>query len=80
MHGFTNVQSISGLEGKTIEEMIELGEQYGDLISVRKSKEIEDDIIKNYNQVNENGQTAMTPAIVFCIGLAKRMKHTLNQM
>jgi hypothetical protein len=26
------------------------------------------------------GQTALSPAIAFCIGLAKKLKHDLNQM
>jgi hypothetical protein len=27
-----------------------------------------------------NGQTAMTPTLAFCIGLAKGFKHDLHQM
>ena len=27
-----------------------------------------------------DGQTAMTPALVFCLGMATKWKHDLNQM
>ena len=60
--------------------MFELGEHYGDKISIMKAKNLGDNIIQNYISASENGQTAMTPALVFCMGLVKKMNHTLNQM
>lgn len=60
--------------------MISLGEYYADKISIMPVNEIGEKLLHNMNNSDANGQTALSPAISFCLGLAKAFKHDLHQM
>lgn len=68
------------LETKTVEEMIEIGELYADQISIQPVSEVGEKLINNITNTKADGQTALAPALAFCLGLAKKFKHDLHQM
>lgn len=60
--------------------MIELGDIYADQISIQPVSEVGEKLITNMTKTEAEGQTALTPALAFCLGLAKKFKHDLHQM
>lgn len=60
--------------------MIELGQIYADQISIQPVTEVGEKLITNMARTEAEGQTALTPALAFSIGLAKKFKHDLHQM
>lgn len=60
--------------------MVELGEKYAEKISISTVEQAGDLLVENLTKAEPDGQTAMTPALAFCFGLAKKFKHDLNQM
>ncbi len=45
-----------------------------------KVKQVGDLLISNMAKMEPEGQTALTPAIAFCLGLAKKFKHDFHQI
>lgn len=63
-----------------MEEMLEAGKKAAAEISLSSIQEVGDKLIANMTKAEADGQTAMTPALVFCLGLAQEWKHDLHQM
>ena len=78
--GFNNRAFIPIMESSTVEEMVTLGAEYAEKISVQEAGVIGENLLMNLTKTEPQGQTAMTPALAFCFGLASRMKHFLHQM
>jgi len=43
-------------------------------------QEIGEKLLSNLTKAEADGQTAMTPALAFCLGMASKWRHDLNQM
>ena len=80
MQNFDDKAIIPEIEMKTLEEMMELGAFYAHKISIASAGTIGENLLMNLTKAEPDGQTAMTPALAFCFGLASKMKHYLHQM
>ncbi len=60
--------------------MIELGQIYGEQISILPVSEVGEKLVSGMAKMEAEGQTALTPALAFCLGMAKKFKHDLHQM
>ena len=63
-----------------MEEMITLGKQAAAEISLSSIAQVGDRLVTNMTKAEADGQTAMTPALAFCLGMANQWKHDLHQM
>ena len=63
-----------------MEEMIALGKQAAAEISLSSIAQVGDRLVTNMTKAEADGQTAMTPALAFCLGMANQWKHDLHQM
>lgn len=60
--------------------MISLGTEYSSKISIQKAANLGENLVMHLTKAVENGQTALGPALAFCLGLAKAFHHSLTQM
>ena len=63
-----------------MEELLEAGRNAAADISLSSIQDIGDKLLMNMTKAEADGQTAMTPALVFCLGMATKWNHDLNQM
>lgn len=68
------------LEKRSLADLIEAGKEAASQISLMPIQEIGDKLITNMTKAEADGQTAMTPALAFCLGMASKWNHDLNQM
>jgi hypothetical protein len=80
VNGFADCKVVGNISEKTMEDMLEAGRQAASEISLSSIQEVGDKLIANMTKAEADGQTAMTPALVFCLGLAQAWKHDLHQM
>lgn len=57
-----------------------LGVEYATQISKAKASNIGENLVMHLTKALEDGQTALGPALAFCLGLAKAFRHSLTQV
>lgn len=77
---FSSCKVVGNIQDKTLPELIEAGKKAAGDISLSSIQEIGDKLLTNMTKAEAEGQTAMTPALAFCLGMATQWKHDLNQM
>ena len=77
---FAHCKVVGNVADKTLEEILEAGKMAAAEISLSSIQEVGDKLIANMTKAEADGQTAMTPALAFCLGLARAWKHDLHQM
>lgn len=60
--------------------MLEAGKQASADISLSNIGVVSERLMRNMAKAEADGQTALTPALTFCLGLTQAWKHDLNQM
>ena len=63
-----------------MDELLEAGHKAAAEISLSSIQDIGDKLLMNMTKSQADGQTAMTPALVFALGMASKWNHDLNQM
>lgn len=77
---FAQCKIVGDLEKRSLADLIEAGKEAASQISLMPIQEIGDKLITNMTKAEADGQTAMTPALAFCLGMASKWNHDLNQM
>lgn len=80
VNNFAECKVYGNLQDKTLEEILEAGRKAATEISLSSIEEIGDKLISNMTKAEADGQTAMTPALAFCLGMATKWQHDLNQI
>lgn len=80
VNNFAECNVVGNIDKKSVEELMEAGAEAAGLISLSSIQEIGDKLLSNMANAEAEGQTAMTPALAFCLGMATKWKHDLNQM
>ena len=80
INGFAECKIIGNIGEKTIEEVIEAGKEAAKEISLSSIQEVGDKLMTNMTKAEADGQTALTPALAFCLGMAQQWKYDLHQM
>ena len=80
VNNFAECKIIGNLKDKDMEELIEAGKKAAGEISLSSIQDIGDKLLMNMTKSEADGQTAMTPALAFALGMATKWDHDLNQM
>jgi hypothetical protein len=80
VNNFAECKVVGDVAQKTLEEMMEAGKLAAGEISLSSIQEVGDKLIANMTKAEADGQTALTPALAFCLGLANKWKYDLHQM
>ena len=80
INNFGECKIIGNINQRSLEELLEAGKKAAGEISLDCIQEIGDKLLTNMTKAEADGQTAMTPALAFCLGMATQWNHDLNQM
>ncbi len=71
---------VGNIKNMTLIELLEAGHKAASEISLSTIEEVGDKLLTNMTKAEADGQTALTPALAFCLGMTSKWKHDLNQM
>jgi hypothetical protein len=71
INNFAECKVFGNISEKTVEDILEAGKKAAAEISLSSIQEVGDKLIANMTKAEADGQTALTPALVFCLGLAQ---------
>jgi hypothetical protein len=80
INNFAECKIEGSLTEKSVDDLLEAGRTAASQISLSTIEEVGDKLLTNMTKAEADGQTALTPALAFCLGLASEWKHDLNQM
>ncbi len=71
VNSFAQCKVITDVSSMTKEEIFQEGRKAAKEISLSSIQAVGDKLITNMTKAEADGQTALTPALVFCLGLAQ---------
>jgi hypothetical protein len=80
INNFAECKVVGNIKDMTLIELLQAGHKAASEISLSTIEEVGDKLLTNMTKAEADGQTALTPALAFCLGMTSEWKHDLNQM